>query len=711
MTHSPPPVDQHGPAAARRLPRNYLMRQFSLAGLIGVGLVTAVLIWIYSASSQEQMLEHESRANADLTALFANAVWWRHRDFFLTSHDLPPAVLRAHPGLSELDNDVRRKMGGLRVTKVKIFCVDGTTVYSTDLRQVGEDKSTNPGLKAALAGQVVSMVTFRERFDAFEGVVNNRSLVASYVPMRTPDGQIEGVVEVYSDVTDLLQAQQAALWRIVGSVLGCLAALYAILFAVVRKADRVIEIQTDEREIRETAARHQANHDMLTGLPNRAYFSERLDEALAQAHRHGREGALLFIDLDRFKIVNDSLGHEAGDQLLCSVAERIGKALRAGELLFRLGGDEFTVILPQTADPTDAAHAAQRIVQRIAEPFWIGEHELRISASIGIAAFPTDGNDTETLLKNSDAAMYTAKQAGRGTHAFYRREMNQRALHLLSLESALQRGFRLDEFVLFYQPRVSTATREIVALEALLRWHNPERGLVLPGEFIAVLEDLGMMPRVGEWVLRTACRQLVLWRAAGCAPQRISVNVSAQQFRNSGFAATVESVLRETGAPPECLELEVTESMLIHDAVEAAATIEALRALGLRVSMDDFGTGFSSLSYLRQFKVDGLKIDRSFVRDTAHNPRDRAVARAICKLAQALGIEVVAEGVETEEQAAIFTDLGCHELQGYLFARPLPVSEIETRLGQAVASTAPAGNGTPQAHTIASDLRTPSLVS
>lgn len=685
MIHSATPIAVHGPAVPRRLPRNYLMRQFGLAALIGMGLVTAVLIWIYGASSQAQMLEHESRANADLTALFANAVWWRHRGFVESSHGLTAEALRNHPGLSALDEEVRRKMGGLKVAKVKIYRVDGMTVFSTDMLQVGEDKSSNEGFRTALDGRVVSHVTFRESFDAFEGLINNRSLISSYVPVKTSEGRIGGVVEVYSDVTELLQAQQAALWRIVGSVLGCLAALYVFLFAVVRKADRVIEAQTRDREMRETAARHQANHDMLTGLPNRAYFCERLDEALAQARRNGREGALLFIDLDRFKIVNDSLGHEAGDQLLRSVAERIGTALRAGELLFRLGGDEFTVILPQTGDSTDAAHAAQRIVQRMAEPFWLTEYELRIGASIGIAAFPTDGSDTETLLKNADAAMYNAKQAGRGTHAFYRREMNQRALHLLTLEAALQSGFRRGEFLLYYQPRVSTATRELVALEALLRWRNTERGLVPPGEFIGVLEDIGMMPLVGEWVLRTACTQLVLWRAAGCAPQRISVNVSPQQFRASGFAATVERVLSETGAPAECLELEVTESMLIHDAVEAAATIDALRALGLRVLMDDFGTGFSSLSYLRQFKVDGLKIDRSFVREIAHNPRDRAVARAVCDLAQALGIDVVAEGVETEEQAAIFTDLRCHELQGYLFARPLPVSEVESMLGQPAA--------------------------
>jgi diguanylate cyclase (GGDEF)-like protein len=664
------------------------MRHFAWASLVGVALVTAVLIWIYGASTQAQMVEHESRANADLTALFANAVWTRHREFVLASRGLAADALRQHPGQAALDEDVRRKMGRLRVAKVKIYRLDGMTVFSTDMRQVGEDKSGNPGFQGALAGRVVSQVTFRERFDAFEGEINNRSLIASYVPLRAADGGIEGVIEVYSDVTELLHAQQQALRRIVAAVLASLAALYFFLFAVVRKADRVIAAQAREREVAEAEARRQAHHDVLTGLPNRAYFAERLTEALAQAGRHGRDGALLFIDLDRFKIVNDSLGHDAGDELLRAAAERIGAVLRAGELLFRMGGDEFTVILPETADPTAAAHAAQRIVQRLAEPFQVHGHELRIGASVGIAAFPVDGNDAETLLKNADAAMYTAKQAGRGTHAFYRREMNQRALHQLTLESALQRGFRQGEFALHYQPRVASASRKLVALEALLRWHSPERGLVLPGEFIGVLEDIGMMPLVGEWVLRTACTQLVRWRAEGRSLQRVSINVSPQQFRAAGFIATVERALRDTGAAGEWLELEVTESMLIPDAATAATTIAGLRALGLRVSIDDFGTGFSSLAHLRQFVVDGLKIDRSFVREIAHNRRDHAVARAVCELAQALGIDVVAEGVETETQARIFTELRCSELQGFLFARPLPAAEVQRLLGEAAAAPA-----------------------
>jgi diguanylate cyclase (GGDEF)-like protein len=667
-------------ARAHRPPRFRLLRYFSLASLLGLVSVTVLLIWIYGVSTRAQLLEHESRANADLSAVFAAAVWARHRDFVLGSRGLTGDALRQHPGRAALDEDVRHKMGRLRVAKVKIYNLDGLTAFSTDERQIGEHKGGNAGFQAARAGTVISQVTFRERFDAFEGEIANRSLVASYIPLHSAGGEIESVLEVYSDVTELLQEQQRALWRIVGAVLACLAALYGFLYAVARKADRVISAQARDREVREAEARHQANHDLLTGLPNRAYFGERLAEALAQAARHQRNGALLFIDLDRFKIVNDSLGHAAGDALLEAVAERVGAVLRAGELLFRMGGDEFTVILPDIADAADAAHAAQRIVKRLAEPFVVLGHELQVGASVGIATFPGDGSDPETLLKNADAAMYDAKQAGRGTHAFYRREMNQRALHRLTLEAALQRGFRDGEFVLHYQPRVDASSRHVVALEALLRWASPARGLVPPGEFIGVLEDIGMMPIVGEWVLRTACTQLVHWQHEGRAPQRLSINVSPLQFRAAGFAASVERVLRETGAPATLVELELTESMLIHDTAAAVATIDALRRLGLRISIDDFGTGYSSLAYLRRFTVDGLKIDRSFVGEIAHSKRARAVAHAICGLARSLDITVVAEGVETEQQAQFFAELQCDELQGFLFARPLPVDGVQRLL-------------------------------
>ncbi len=672
------------PAPQRRSRPFRLTRFYSLTSLIGIVTVTACLFWTYRGLTERHLVEHESRANADLTRAFANAVWASYRSFVVDSAGRSRDALLADPALPLLRAEVMTKMNGLQIAKIKIYNLDGLTVFSTDEKQIGENKSSNAGFRQAKAGTVNSQITFREKFDAFEGVLNNRNLIASYVPARaTADAPIEGVFEVYSDVTELLHAQTRAQWQVAGIVLALLATLYLFLLLVIRKADRIIARQEHERAAKEGQFRHQAYHDALTGLPNRAYFSERLGETIALAQRTDQTCALMFVDLDRFKIVNDSLGHEAGDSLLKVVAARVQACLRESDLLFRMGGDEFAIILPQIASPEDAAFVARRVQEAVAAPATVHEHELAVGATIGIAVYPGDGDSAEALLKNADAAMYSAKESGRGSHAFYRSAMNQRASQRLGLEVALKKGFRDGEFTLYYQPRVDAAHRRIVALEALLRWVSPTRGLVPPGEFIGVLEDTGMMTIVGEWVLRSACTQIGRWRAEGIAPLRVSVNVSSVQFQNNAFVPMVQRVLRETGAPPELIELELTESLLMANMEQAQRTIDALKALGLQISIDDFGTGYSSLNYLRQFAVDYLKIDRSFVKNIAGDPRDRAVVVAIIELAKALGITVVAEGVETEAQAAFFSDADCSEMQGFLFCRPLPVDQLALHMAAA----------------------------
>jgi len=658
-----------------------LTRFYSLTSLVGIVLVMACLTWAYRQLTERHLIEHESRANADLTRAFANTVWHRYREFVLASTGRTREALLADAALSQLRTDALSQMSGLQIAKIKIYNLDGLTVFSTDEKQIGENKRDNPGFRDARSGAVISAITFREKIDTFEGVANNRNLIASYIPVRaSPGAAVEGVIEVYSDVTELLQKQNRAQWQVAGIVLALLTTLYLFLFLVVRKADRVIAQQEQERAAKEEQVRHQAYHDALTGLPNRAYFAERLSETLMLAARHHHTSALMFIDLDRFKIVNDSLGHHAGDALLKVVSERIHGCLRRSDLLFRMGGDEFTIILPEMDAPEDADLVARRILEAVSAPVSVHEHELVTSATIGIAVYPGDGARAEELLKNADAAMYCAKGNSRGTYAFYRAEMNQRAMQRLDLEAALQKGFRDGEFTLYYQPRVDADTRRVVALEALLRWVSPTRGVVLPSEFIGVLEDTGMMIIVGEWVLRGACTQVARWSSGGRAPLRVSVNVSSVQFQSASFMTMVQRVLRETNVPPQLIELELTESLLIANAEQARDTIAALKALGLRISIDDFGTGFSSLNYLRRFAVDYVKIDRSFVTEITSNARDQAVATAIIELARALDITVVAEGVETEAQARFFARIECGELQGFLFCEPLPADRLDRYL-------------------------------
>lgn len=400
-----------------------LTRYFLSASLVGVGVVTACLIWVYGALTERQLIEHETRANTDLTVAFANAVWSRHRGFVLGSAGRPREALLVDPRQAELHAAVLETMHALRVAKVKLYNRAGTTVFSTDPRQVGEDKSGNAGFQAALAGTASSQITFRANFDAFEGELSNRNLISTYVPVRPAAGAApEAVFEVYSDVTDLLAAQGRSKVLIVAAVLGALGALYLFQFVIVRQADRLIAAHDQERQRREAEVRHQALHDELTGLPNRACFGARLDESLAQAARRGRRGALLFIDLDRFKLVNDSLGHPAGDDLLRQVAGRIGACLRTGDQLFRMGGDEFTVIVGEVDTPDDAAWVAGRIVGAVARPLEVHGHPVEVGASIGIALFPADGDSVAALLKHADVAMYRAKEAGRGMCSFYRAE-------------------------------------------------------------------------------------------------------------------------------------------------------------------------------------------------------------------------------------------------------------------------------------------------
>lgn len=675
--------------ALRHLPPFKLTQFFSTTSLIGIVIVTTCLIWTYRELTVRHLVAHEGRANADLTRAFANSIWRRYRDFVLRPAGRSRENLIADPRVPKLRADVIAKMKGLQVVKIKIYNLDGLTVFSTDESQIGEDKSTNQGFQDALVGKISNHISYREKFDAFEGVLNKRNLIASYIPIQpASDAPVEGVFEVYSDVTELLQQQSRAQWQVAGIVLTLLGTLYLFLFFVVRKADRIIARQEAERAEQEENVRHQAYHDALTGLPNRAYFSERLDESITLASRHENACALMFIDLDRFKIVNDSLGHHSGDLLLQEVSGRIESCLHPGDLLFRIGGDEFTIILPHVEAPEDAAFMARRILEKVAVPIRIHDHEVVPGATIGIAVFPGDGDKAEVLLKNADAAMYSAKQLSRGTHAFYRADMNLRAHQRLDLETALRKGFCDGEFAIYYQPRLDAMTREVVALEALLRWDSPSRGLVLPQEFIGVLEDTGMINIVGEWALRSVCTQVADWQLEGRPPLRVSANVSSIQFQNPMFVEMVERVIRESGAPASLIELELTESNLISNKNQARKKIDSLKRLGISITIDDFGTGYSPLNYLRQFEVDYLKIDRSFVTEIATDPRTRAVAVAIIDLAKALDIAVVAEGIETTAQAKFFTQAQCSELQGFLFSEPLPIDKLQQLL-RSGAQTAP----------------------
>jgi predicted signal transduction protein with EAL and GGDEF domain len=468
--------------------------------------------------------------------------------------------------------------------------------------------------------------------------------------------------------------------------------------SIVHLHDRGEQLQTQAR------LTQLANYDSLTGLPNRALFRDRLSMAMSRAQRTGVPIALMFLDLDRFKVINDSLGHEVGDRLLKHVARTLTHCLRnvdsvahaggepfvvsrlGGEessviveepfVLSRLGGDEFTVIVEAIGTAEDAAVVARRLLDAVNAPFVVGEEEIVVSASIGISMYPTDDVDLDGLIRHTDMAMYRSKSLGRGTYSFFSDDLNAAVSSRVSLEGSLRRAIERNEFQLFFQPKAELRSGGITGVEALVRWHRPGHGIVPPDRFISVLEDTGMILPVGAWVIRAACQQLAAWDRMGLPPMRLAVNLSARQFRHLYLASLVEDSLRENSLDPKRLEIELTESLLMEDTETNRAMMENFRRMGVRLAIDDFGTGHSSLSYIKRFNVDTLKIDRTFVHSLPDSADDMAIVAAVVAMGRSMHMCVVAEGVETIEQAEVLRELGCDEMQGYLLARAMPGADF-----------------------------------
>jgi diguanylate cyclase (GGDEF)-like protein len=450
------------------------------------------------------------------------------------------------------------------------------------------------------------------------------------------------------------------------------------LLAAIEKCLNAVQLERQIRR-RDEEIRIMAYYDPLTGLPNRQLFNELLHMALAQAlrHEHERLLAVLFLDLDRFKVINDTLGHTAGDQLLQVVAQRLNDCCRRdSDTVARRGGDEFIILLPDLDTKQEAVSVAQNIIDSFTRPFIISGQELFISTCIGISIFPDDGTDSNTLISNADMAMYRAKENGRNRYHLYNPSLNKHASKRLEMGNSLRRGLQRGEFFLNYQPQVNVKTGRMVSVEALARWRHPELGVILPGEFIQMAEEIGLIVPLGEWVLRTACAQNKAWQDAGYPPVRMAVNYSSQQFRTHKLAEMVENTLTETGLAPCWLELEVTEGIMLQDVDATIRPLRRLNDLGVHITIDDFGTGYSSLSYIKKLPIHNLKIDKSFVSDIIANNDDAAIATAIITMAHSLRLNVIAEGVETREQMQFLYSLNCFVMQGYFFSKPLPSNEF-----------------------------------
>jgi diguanylate cyclase (GGDEF)-like protein len=493
------------------------------------------------------------------------------------------------------------------------------------------------------------------------------ALVAEWMPRAPgPSGWLVASYRV-GTVAAALGLSLLLLWQFSRRLTEALAEMKAANLSL---HEALAEVRMAEEKIKDLAY-----HDTLTALPNRLVFTDRLALAVSQAQRQGGRLAVLFLDLDHFKVINDSLGHSLGDLLLQQVAGRLTSVLRAGDTVARLGGDEFTLLLPGVQGPSEAERVALKVLDTLREPFRLEGRELFVTASMGISLYPEDGEDAVMLVRNADAAMYRAKEQGRDSHRLFAPPMHEMASERLALESALRRALAHDELVLHYQPLVEIGTGKLHGVEALLRWRHPEKGLLWPSDFLSIAESTGLILTIGPWVLRTACAQAAAWHEQDLRELRVAVNLSARQFQQVELAEHVRKALRETGLPPHCLELEITETNAMQNTEAAVRTFAELKALGVRISIDDFGIGYSSLGTLKRLPIDVIKVDRSFIRDITTDPDDAAIVTAVIGMAHTLKLKVVAEGVDTEEQLTFLRAQGCDLMQGHLFGPAAPAEE------------------------------------
>lgn len=658
-----------------------LLRYFTLISLASIILASILLgTWVRNIAVDNLIL-NEERNNVALTRVLSNVVWPRYQHFITKAHQYSLKELKAHPKTQELNTFLNNQIKGLDIVKIKIYDLNGLTVFSSDFKQIGASKKMHKSFISAVKGNVVTKLSFRDKIYAKTEFISDRNIIASYVPIK-PNGsqQVEGVFEVYKDVTPILKKTHDTQTKVLIAIIGTLTVLFLILFFVVRHADKIINKHNSKQQAEKEAIRNIAIYDTLTGLPNRILFNERLEHALYVSGRSEKLLALMFIDLDRFKQVNDNLGHEAGDRLLCQVAERLSICVRSCDTVARISGDEFTVILENLDSIDIAITTSKRIIDEISKPYILNNQEIYITCSAGISFYPFEDDDPESLIRKADSAMYFSKSAGRNNYSFYSPEMKNSGSKHYQLEKDLHLAIEQEQFSVYFQPKVNINTYKMESMEALMRWEHPELGIVMPSDFIPILEDTGKIIQAGDWVLRESCRLTKKYIDEGFPPLRVAVNISALQIKQPSFYDDVISILKDTGLDAQYLELELTESCLIEDLDKSIALLQKIKDYGITLTIDDFGTGYSSLNYLSQLPIDTLKIDRSFVQDIMQSKQKRSIITTIINFAHGLNMKIVAEGVEDSEQLIFLSAMRCTTVQGFLLSRPIPEAEFHSLL-------------------------------
>ena len=643
-----------------------IQRQFQLVNVVVLILMTILLGVTFKYSIDEQSrFDH-----ADKTVSMV-------KSYILK---VPSSVWQGVSALSVSTNKnqirrnelVRKKLNRLFApltalmpdTQFKLYNLDGIQVYSSKPVKTGLHRQHQTAFKKARQGSET-----RHQDGSGSGVM------LAWLPIYDKH-KVRAVLELQLKSLPVTGESKPVLNRVIMILFMAAMLLFAVTTVYMTKLDKAIALR--EQDIRQKGKRQEylAYHDSLTGLPNRELFIDRLIHAAAKVDRAKEMLAVMFVDIDRFKLINDSLGYAAGNEVVKMVAERLRTAVRECDTIARVGGDEFTILLETISDPQEAVYVVNRIQSSLSGVFKYEHQEINLTASIGISIYPEDEGRVEELVNHADAAKDKAKKNGGGDFRFYTRDMNKSSWHRLEMERDLRHGLEKEQYLLHFQPKVDLIQGRITGMEALLRWQRTDDALVNPAEFIPMLEETGLIIEVGEWVLRESCRVARSWLDEGHDSIVMAVNVSARQFRQLDFVDKVYHILDETGLPPELLEIEVTEGILMEDTQASASTLEALKRHGIRIAIDDFGTGYSSLSYLQRYPIDTLKIDRAFVQDIENNNEGVAITTTIIALAHNLRLHIVAEGVETNKQLEFLTALGCHDIQGFLFSKPLPYEEF-----------------------------------
>ncbi len=653
-----------------------LVRNFTITGLVVVTLVAVALILFMRWISTEHLNQTGEINNVTQARWLSQELWAQHGSTFKTALNNKKNPHLPTVTIEHINEYLNNKLNATRILKVKIIALNGTVLYSTDPTETGNDSLSGAGFLQSKNGKVVSNFNFADKVYAREEMLFNRNIISSYIPVFNETGKdVMAIMEMYTDVTELVMAANKVRNYFIVAVFMAALIVLLVMTGFVMRAKRTIQSQHDE-------IAKLARFDNLTGLPNRILFYNKLVEILEKAKKEKDHVALMLIDIDHFKGINDKFGHSYGDELLKVVMTRIKKCLDGTYLLARLGDDEFAVLCERSVNKKEISKLATEILDKVQLPVTVDAEYVTPNICIGVSILHDDSQTLAELIQHADAALYQAKQMGGGQYKSYASCYGMRNLQVYELEYELTRAIEESEFVLYYQPKIDVTNGQIVGAEALMRWNSYTRGMVSPLDFIPVLEASGMIHQVGEWVIRQACELIKKWQDSEIDAIPVSVNVSAEQFKNPDFVSLVENILHQTGVNPELLELELTESCLMEDAEATLAVLNKLKKHGISISIDDFGTGYSSLSYLKRFPIDTLKIDRSFIHEINNRAGNdnAAIVTAIMSLSHSLRLSVIAEGVETAKELAYLNALGCKVIQGFLFSKPLPEAAFEAML-------------------------------